>query len=220
MYVDGGEFLPLSVWQNRGFNVADIAEKTPPADIASHPVLGKVYRVAIVSTSKVNREGTKRGDCAKQETPSGSSRRARSESSESNETKNRRMKKKQKKEDMRQKQEEKAALAKKKEQEKLQARKVKIAQQILDKLETPVEDMTTNQSAELTMYVPANITTSASAALTELKQILKNVQLVVKSPQRHDLIIENVNEVALKLKECLKLDKKVTTVVASLERVQ
>ena len=130
------------------------------------------------------------------------------------------MKKKQKKEDMRQKQEEKAALAKKKEQEKLQARKVKIAQQILDKLETPVEDMTTNQSAELTMYVPANITTSASTALTELKQILKNVQLVVKRPQQHNLIIENVNEVALKLKECLKLDKKVATLVASLERVQ
>jgi len=41
----GGEYLPLSVYATRGFNVADIEEKCKDTDM--HDVLGKTYRVAI-----------------------------------------------------------------------------------------------------------------------------------------------------------------------------
>ena len=37
-----GEFLPLSVWDRRGYNIQDIQDKTAAADVSSHEVLGKV----------------------------------------------------------------------------------------------------------------------------------------------------------------------------------
>ena len=96
--------------------------------------------------------------------------------------------------------------------------KKKIAQQIVDKLETPVENMKASQAAELTMYVPRHVMGSASTALNELKGIFANAKVVVNNPQ-HELIIEDLQAVVSKLKECLRLDKKVTMVVASLERI-
>ena len=42
-YDDGGEFLPLSVWVARGFNV-DI-NTVRPQDKKVHPVLGDTYRI-------------------------------------------------------------------------------------------------------------------------------------------------------------------------------
>ena len=50
-YLEGGDFLPLSVWATRGFNVADIEAKVKPEDVKQHSVLGKVYRVQLISST-------------------------------------------------------------------------------------------------------------------------------------------------------------------------
>ena len=60
VYSDVGEFLPLSVWQAKGFNIDDIERNTQIENTANHPVLGKVYRVAILSTGQAGAQGTER----------------------------------------------------------------------------------------------------------------------------------------------------------------
>ena len=61
-YAEGGEFLPLSVWGNRGFNEHDIATKTLDVDKKQHPVLGDTFRVRIVSKSFVKSKGSVRNE--------------------------------------------------------------------------------------------------------------------------------------------------------------
>jgi hypothetical protein len=47
-YEDAGEFLPLNVWANRGFNPEAIRDKTLPKDRRTHPVLGETFRVSVL----------------------------------------------------------------------------------------------------------------------------------------------------------------------------
>ncbi len=49
-YVDGGKFLPLSVWANMGYDVHRIETLTLKEDIKEDRVLGQTYRVKILST--------------------------------------------------------------------------------------------------------------------------------------------------------------------------
>ena len=49
-YVDGGKFLPLSVWANMGYDVQRIETLTLKEDIKEDRVLGQTYRVKILST--------------------------------------------------------------------------------------------------------------------------------------------------------------------------
>ena len=46
-YEDGGEYLPLSVWKNRGFDVAAIEEKSQASDRRPDLIFGTTYRVRI-----------------------------------------------------------------------------------------------------------------------------------------------------------------------------
>ena len=48
-YMNGGEFLPPSVWATRGFDANVIKEKIAQEDCREHPVLGTTYRVKILS---------------------------------------------------------------------------------------------------------------------------------------------------------------------------
>ena len=59
-YEMGGKFLPLSVWAAKGYDVAAIEEKSLPANIQVHPILGKCYRVEILKLAESGRHGTKR----------------------------------------------------------------------------------------------------------------------------------------------------------------
>ena len=45
--VKGGEYLPLSVYEKRGFDVEAIRQKC--TDTEEHPILGTTYRVCIRS---------------------------------------------------------------------------------------------------------------------------------------------------------------------------
>jgi hypothetical protein len=49
-YIDGGEFLPLSVWGRRGFDEERILLHSLPADVREDRVLGTTYRVKVLST--------------------------------------------------------------------------------------------------------------------------------------------------------------------------
>ena len=59
-YVDSGEFLPLTVWQARGFDIVAIVEKSRPSDMKDHDVLGKTYRVSLLTTGNKGEKGIKR----------------------------------------------------------------------------------------------------------------------------------------------------------------
>ena len=49
-YDNSGEFLPLSVWAQRGFNAESIETNSSDSNIRFDPVLGKIYRVVIQSS--------------------------------------------------------------------------------------------------------------------------------------------------------------------------
>ena len=57
---EGGEFLPLSVWATKGFDIENIASRSRPVDIREHEVLGKTYRVRIMAIGEQGRRGQKR----------------------------------------------------------------------------------------------------------------------------------------------------------------
>jgi hypothetical protein len=59
-YIDGGEFLPLSVWERRGFDITRIAEFSLPMDKRSDRVLGDTYRVKILATGNRGEASTTR----------------------------------------------------------------------------------------------------------------------------------------------------------------
>jgi hypothetical protein len=59
-FFDGGEFLPLSVWERRGFDIQRIESRTRPEDVKDDDVLGKVFRVRIISTGVQMRVGNER----------------------------------------------------------------------------------------------------------------------------------------------------------------
>lgn len=53
-YYDGGEFLPLSVWKQRGFDEASIEQRSLEADKLQHPVLGLCYRVKTANVRRAS----------------------------------------------------------------------------------------------------------------------------------------------------------------------
>lgn len=59
-YESSGEFLPLSVWQCRGFDSAAIESGSAPEDLQRHPVLGPVYRVKTLKLGSRGSEGNSR----------------------------------------------------------------------------------------------------------------------------------------------------------------
>ena len=94
-FAEGGEFLPLSVWAQRGFDAARIEKNTAPHNTQSHPVLGECYRVAIMETGLRGTDGTTTTECASK--PSSSTRPASSASSSSSSSSSSSDKKKKKK---------------------------------------------------------------------------------------------------------------------------
>ena len=61
-YADGGEFLPLGVWGQRGFDTDAIEQKSLEQDMKPHPVLGITYRVKIYSAGRQGVRGKERGE--------------------------------------------------------------------------------------------------------------------------------------------------------------
>ena len=59
-----GEFLPLSVYDRRGFDTERIKNNTLPADIIENPQLGTCYRVKILQTGRSGCSGTEQKSSA------------------------------------------------------------------------------------------------------------------------------------------------------------
>ena len=68
-YIDGGGFLPLSVWTTRGFNVDNIEAKSATEDKKLHNVFGMTYRVKILSKGNNGTQGSKRSSQAQANAP-------------------------------------------------------------------------------------------------------------------------------------------------------
>jgi len=47
-FEDGGKFLPLKVWERKGFDAVAIQSHTDKANVIEHPVLGTCYRVSVI----------------------------------------------------------------------------------------------------------------------------------------------------------------------------
>ena len=67
VYHNGGEFLPLRVWETRGFDPVAIESSSDPSDVMEHKVLGTTYRGSIVSTGLKSETGTKSSSVAEAE---------------------------------------------------------------------------------------------------------------------------------------------------------
>jgi hypothetical protein len=78
-YIDGGEWLPLSVWGKRGFDEDRIKRLTLPIDVREDRVLGTTYRVKVLSTgNKGEKVVTRTSECRRRSSalplpPTGSS---------------------------------------------------------------------------------------------------------------------------------------------------
>ena len=57
-WFEGGEFLPLSVWERRGFDPDRIERETKDCDKMFTPQLGQCYRVAVINTGRGGSSGT------------------------------------------------------------------------------------------------------------------------------------------------------------------
>jgi len=213
VFHDGGEFLPLSVWSTRGFDVENIRSKSAPQDIAQHPVLGAVYRVAIVSVGTERRDGQefKEKIVAKRD---------RSASEASSRSRDRKAKKRAKKTEVEKKAADKATQLAIKQVANKNAAKVKFAQKIIQKLELPISDIETNHAQALMQYVPVPIANKAKAALQGLKDILKSAELVNERPTDNEFLVEDFKIITAKLATAKKFDASITTLLASLERVE
>ena len=56
-FAEGGEYLPLGVWANRGFDVTRIEQHTRDDDKRICPVLGICFRLRILSKTNVHKRG-------------------------------------------------------------------------------------------------------------------------------------------------------------------
>jgi hypothetical protein len=54
-YIDGGKFLPLSVWANQGYDVDRIERLTLKEDTKEDRVLGKTFRVKVLVTGTLKK---------------------------------------------------------------------------------------------------------------------------------------------------------------------
>ena len=55
-FEEGGQYLPLSVWDRKGFNIDDIRDKSLPEDRIEHGVLGRCFRVRLLSKGTIGRD--------------------------------------------------------------------------------------------------------------------------------------------------------------------
>ena len=67
-YREGGEFLPLSVWEKQGWDIAKIEAEALPGDRKEVRMAGTCYRVPVYSAGKRGRKGHSKQDTASGET--------------------------------------------------------------------------------------------------------------------------------------------------------
>ena len=69
MYEDSGSYLPLGVWKQKGFDPVMIEQNSAKEDIRDCRVVGKVYRVPILTKGRGGVKGARRSSRSKFDAP-------------------------------------------------------------------------------------------------------------------------------------------------------
>ena len=220
VFADNGEFLPLSVWSTRGFCAAAIERNSAAADKQTHPVLGLVYRVAIVSSGTQGEEGYQQRSEATASNGRGGrgSARARDDSSQSSRSRERREKKKAKKGEAREKEKEKERLQREKVRDAANKKKVKVAEATIEKLQEPCRLMKENQEQRRCADLPRLVRHQASGALVECEAVIEQAEKVLEDPTLP--FDYEAAAVAKLLKKARKLDGTITSLLTTFTRVE
>ena len=241
-YDDAGEYLPLSVWTQKGFDAADIAAKTAASNQKLHSVLGMTYRVGIVSSGSRGSQGQKRSwdaiaeDVSAAQTPapgshpatsaaSGSAepapavkKESTSSSSSSSSLKKKKKKKHPKsKKAKKEKAKEAAIVNREKEAAKARTQKQKQASAIVKKLDAQLMSMRITLSNPLTGHLPQVTKDAVLVKVDGIDSILKKAQLVQQDPVAHNLPAESHKEIAELL---ISAKKGIAAVVGMMGHIQ
>ena len=213
-FYDGGEFLPLSVWKTRGFDDEAIAKNSSQVDRNVHPVLGEVYRVAIVSCGVARTTGWERKSATESR-----NKRDRSSSSGSVKSRMRKEKKRAAKDTKQVKESIKAREKLAKATEAVLSKTKTAATRIVDKLKGSVSAMTINQSQVLCEELPHSIRATAKDSLDWCTLALQNAERVAARPDS-GIVLEDMKDCTTKLKVAKQHDASVTNLLASIERAR
>ena len=194
-YVHGGEFLPLDVWANRGFDAARIRDNSATADKMIHPVLGDVYRVATLSSGSKGEQGDMtshvvgtRSRASRRDTDSEDSDVSMRTKAKNAEKKAKAKAKKEadrkrkvdQKENYARKAEETAAAAEQKAQDGAKRRRVADAKKVEAKLTDIVSSNQETMALPGTLLLPAIVVEQARAKFIKAEETLKIAQLVME----------------------------------------
>ena len=215
-YAEEGEFLPLSVWSTRGFNARDIEANSAAADVTYHPVLGKVYRVSIMSSGSGGREITENVLSSKD---ADQRKIKRTVSDVSEKSLERRRSKKAKKEDAKQRDEDKERAEKQKTKGKETKKISTTASKVVEMMEIRLNAIRTHQTEENELEdVPANLKVMAKTALDVADGYLKEAKDALKNPNKATACVDpKAAKNALLAAE--KKDKALTTAAAAISKV-
>ena len=216
-FYDGGKFLPLGAWGAKGFNVENIRTKSAKADVQEHPVLGTVYRVSIIQSGTMHREGYRREQkvCS-----TSGEKRLRDNSEESERTKKAKAQRKLKKDAEKAKKQRKLDEKNEKDQAAAMKKARTTAEAIVLKLTDISGDMKKNLSHALMKDVPDAVATDARAMSEKLQSIINRAELVSTNPSRNKLDeADTLANIHILLKEAKKQNQIVKTLLTSFTRV-
>ena len=230
VYYHGGEFLPLTVWETRGFDSRLIEAASDPSDVMEHPVLGITYRVSIVSTGLKGETGTRSSSVAEAEhyrshvpvqavfpaaTAKKRSRNSSSSSSSSN-NKKRKREKKGRKALKKAKDQEKALKLKAKADDASKKKRKISAAKFLSKLEPALLALESNLCSGSSESLSPLVKSSAADILTKMKKARLDVKATIDDPST-ELAYESeyINQLVSNAK---KANAVVTSALASVAR--
>jgi len=233
VYYNGGEFLPLTVWETRGFDSRLIEAASDPSDVMEHPVLGITYRVSIVSTGLKGETGTRSSSVAEAEhyrsheqlvpvpavfpaeTAKKRSRNSSSSSSSSN-NKKRKREKKGRKALKKAKDQEKALKLKAKADDASKKKRKISAAKFLSKLEPALLALESNLCSGSSESLSPLVKSSAADILTKMKKARLDVKAIIDDPST-ELAYESeyINQLVSNAK---KANAVVTSALASVAR--
>ena len=218
------------MWANRGFDIKAIEDRSAPQDKSEHPVLGTVYRVAIIHVGTALTLGEERRQRASvTELPAlstGGSAPSTARFQEGyrqriigQEPSQKELKRQAKALEKEVKQAEKKQKVEEAARKKVVQRQLVFAEKVVARLTEPVENMGKNQEQPAALQcILRNLKSDAKAALDIVKDILKDAEQFVANPDGESMDGLDWKHINEKLKSAKKFDTSITMVLASIER--
>ena len=232
-YSNGGEFLPLNVWEKRGFDVELIRKNSAPADKMHHSVLGEVYRVAILSSGSRGEEGDRtthmvktRRDSDSEDSDMSLGKLARKREQKANAKVKKAAIKKRKAERKAEMEEksarkasEKAAAAEQKAQDIAKKRRLAEAGKVEEKLTNIVAANKATMAQPGTLLLPSNVIDQAREIFGKVEATLKIAQLVIEGTAGEQSV-PDMKVVKEQAQDAKKAEAMLTSMIASMVRFQ